>query len=185
MSEQMDVLVRKTFKHLNYDNELAPVPVFACSTKTSAPFSTPSPFFCTHRPKRISCPTPTTSTADRALLPFAVSPSFEAQMNCETVLREEVRICSELTTPRAGIEPMSENDLSFASSFHSRISPSHEPSQDGLTFVFVSQRLRTDQRRRSLNNAGSLGPSPNGACEPRRRPRCLHVTRQSRAPEPA
>jgi hypothetical protein len=37
------------------------------------------------------------------------------------------RNCSELMTPGAGTVPARENDFSWESSFHIRISPSHDP----------------------------------------------------------
>ena len=114
--------------------------VRGCNTTTSAPLSTPSPFFRTQRPKRISCPTHATSSSDfafveptRVVLPSAsiTSPRL-AQPRDETVLGGQEMNWREFTTPRAGMLPTSENDLIFASSFHRRISPSHDPTRDAV-----------------------------------------------------
>lgn len=118
--------------------------VRGCSANTTAAFTWPSPFCWIHRPSRVSCPTPATIRTGDPPLRFAfaragasASSSAEgagAGRAAQGALSQKsfggVRNWSELTTPRTAIDPMGEKDLSFASSFHRRTSPSHEP-KDG------------------------------------------------------
>lgn len=106
--------------------------VLGCNATTNAPFSTPSPFLCTQRPNLVSCPTPATSStvfACCALPAFsdASASGRRAHSAPSTNSGGGVQKWSEFTTPAAATVPTSVNDLSLASSFHSRIEPSQEP----------------------------------------------------------
>ena len=106
--------------------------VLGCNATTNAPFSTPSPFLCTQRPNRVSCPTPATSSTVFGCCARPAFPGASAFGRCaHSALSANsgggVQKWSEFTTPGAATVPTSANDLSFASSFQSRIEPSQEP----------------------------------------------------------
>jgi hypothetical protein len=118
---------------------------------TRAPLMTPS-FIVSHLPNRCSCPMPATSS-------ICETPSFRpftVPFACTLLLLKLFVIhgavwknsfggdssCKEFTTPGAGIAPTWENDLSFESSFHIRMSPSHDP------LMRMNQGLERDKHRR-------------------------------------
>ena len=100
--------------------------VLGCNATTNAPFSTPSPFLCTHRPNRVSCPMPATSNTvltccARPVFPDASASGCRAHSALSANSGGGVQKWSEFTTPVAATVPTSANDLNFASSFQSRI----------------------------------------------------------------
>ena len=117
---------------LNYDC----LNVLGCTATTKAPFNTPSPLFSTHLPNFISFPTPATKSSDFSDFLLGPDPSsFVVSASSDEVTQENFSTsplgtlmnCKVFTTPRAGIDPTSEKDLSFGSSFQILIFPSQEP----------------------------------------------------------
>lgn len=105
--------------------------VRCCKATTIAPFRALSPFTMIQRPSRCSCPTPATSRTGAFFTGASFAPSVGRahSTSSKDPLGGEMN-WSELITPGADTVPTSENDLNFASSFHSRMSPSHDPARN-------------------------------------------------------
>ena len=137
--------------------------VLGCNATTNAPFSTPSPFLCTHRPNRVSCPMPATSNTvltccARPVFPDASASGCRAHSALSANSGGGVQKCSEFTTPVAATVPTSANDLSFASSFQSRIEPSQEPMCVSVSWYMAcggrgERDYRPEAKRSEYDNA--------------------------------
>lgn len=118
--------------------------VRGCRQTTSEPFRAPPSLITIHLPNLVSCPDPATNSTGPVLdflFETATSPVLSDRAHATSSsepLGGEMN-CSELITPGAGIDPTREKERSFVSSFHNRISPSHDPV---AKYNIVSSRLR-------------------------------------------
>ena len=142
--------------------------VRGCKATTMVPLTIPSPFNRIHRPRRCSCPIPATRriTFDEdaefrcamASSPLGWGHAHEVggKASCGADISWR-----ELTTPGAGTVPMRANDLSFASSFHNRMSPSQEPgSAQPMSGGLRTETNVADQIRRDRNTVSLIWQSP-------------------------
>jgi len=112
------------------------------NTKTKVPFFAPPSFTLIHRPNFGSCPIPATNKKGATERAFGwcinASPDSSSLAHVVSSIKPlaTVRSCNEFITPGAGTLPTRLKCLSFGSSFHIRMSPSHEPFlTDGLSMM--------------------------------------------------